>query len=72
MAGHPLKTSWYVAANELKERWPDLTESDLLYIHGDEAKLVKVVQKRRHISEEEARADVEFFIRHLNTTQNVA
>jgi hypothetical protein len=33
---------------------------------------VEVVRKRRHVSEKEARADVEFFIRHLRTDQNVA
>jgi hypothetical protein len=72
MAGNILKAHWYVAANELKERWPDLTQKDLLYVRGDQEKLVEVVRKRRHVSEKEARADVEFFIRHLRTDQNVA
>lgn len=72
MAGHILRSHWYVIANELKERWPDLTEKDLQYIYGDEGKLVEVVQKRRHISLEEARKDVEFFVRHLKTRDNVA
>lgn len=72
MTGHVLKTRWYVLANELKERWPDLTENDLSYILGSEDRLVEVVQKRRHISAKEARADVDFFIRHLKATQNVA
>jgi hypothetical protein len=57
-----LKKSWFELSTELKERWPDLTQADLDYINGDEEKLVEVVLKRRHITEEEAREDVRFFI----------
>ena len=57
-----LKKHWFELATELKERWPDLTQADLDYINGDEEKLVQVVLKRRHITEEEARRDVNFFI----------
>ena len=42
------------------------------YRELEQEKLVEVVRKRRHVSEKEARADVEFFIRHLRTDQNVA
>jgi len=47
-----LKKHWYSLFNELKERWPDLTQSDLDYISGDVRRLVEVVQKRRHIPAE--------------------
>jgi hypothetical protein len=52
--------------NELKERWPDLHQSDLEYIFGDKKKLIALVEKRRHISAEEASRDVDEF---LNTRQ---
>ena len=29
MAGNILKTNWHILSNDLKERWPDLTEKDL-------------------------------------------
>jgi hypothetical protein len=57
-----LKKHWYGILNELKERWPDLSESDLEYIFGDKNKLVDVVKKRRHISAEKAFRDVDEFV----------
>ena len=71
MAGNLLKTNWHILMNDLKERWPDLTEKDYLYIDGDQEKLVEVVQKRRHISTEDARQDVKYFLEHLNTRQRI-
>jgi len=60
-----LKKHWYSIFNDLKERWPDLNQSDLDYIGGDIGKLVEVVQKRRHISAENACEDVEEFLKKL-------
>ena len=57
-----LKKHWFVMLNDLKERWPDMTQSDLEYITGDKKKLVEVVQKRKHIPAEEALRDVEEFL----------
>ena len=67
-----LKKHWYAIFNELKERWPDLTQSDLDYIRGDQAKLSADVQKRRHISIEEARQDVDEFLNTLDIHQRLA
>ncbi len=67
-----LKKHWYSLFNELKERWPDLTQSDLEYITGDKDKLVEVVQKRRHISREGASADVAEFLDKLDVHQRIA
>jgi len=64
-----LKKHWFSLFNELKERWPDLTQSDLGYIAGDKDRLIEVVQKRRHISREKAVADVTEFLNKLNVHQ---
>jgi hypothetical protein len=69
MASNLLKKHWFSLFNELKERWPDLTQSDLEYITGDRNKLIEVVQKRRHISREEASDDVTEFLGTLNVHQ---
>jgi hypothetical protein len=66
-----LKKHWFGLFNELKERWPDLAESDLEYIFGDRNKLVDVVKKRRHISAEEALHDVDEFLETLNIHQRI-
>jgi hypothetical protein len=71
MESNLLKKHWYGIFNELKERWPDLTQSDLDYIFGDKKKLIEVVQKRRHISAEEAQQDVEEFIKTLEIHQRI-
>jgi len=56
----------------VKERWPDLTHSDVEYIDGSEDKLSEVVQMRRHISAEEARRDIDEFLRTLDVHQRIA
>jgi len=67
-----LKRKWHVLFNELKERWPDLTQSDIDYIKGDKNKLIERVQMRSHISAAEAARDVEEFLGTLNIRQRVA
>jgi hypothetical protein len=67
-----LKKHWFAIFNDLKERWPDLNQSDFDYIGGDVGKLVEVVQKRRHISAESACVDVEEFLSKLNVRQRIA
>jgi len=67
-----LKKNWFELQTELKERWPDLTQSDLDYINGDEEKLLEIVMKRRHITDEEARRDVRFFLNTLPPQQKLA
>jgi hypothetical protein len=71
MESNLLKKHWYGVFNELTERWSDLTQSDLDYIFGDKKKLVEVVQKRRHISVEEAFGDVEGFLKTLEIHQRI-
>ena len=66
-----LKKHWYVIFNELKERWPDLTQSDLDYICGEKKKLLEVVQKRRHISTGEALRDIDDFVETLDIHQRI-
>jgi hypothetical protein len=67
-----LKKYWNQIFDELKSRWPDLTAADLTYIGGDERRLVELVEKRRHISSEEAQRDVQDFLDHLNVRRRLA
>ncbi len=66
-----LKKHWYAIYNELKERWPDLTQSDLEYIFGEKKRLVEIVKRRRHISAQEASRDVDEFVATLNIHQRI-
>jgi hypothetical protein len=70
--GNLLKEQWYERINDLKERWPDLTQSDIEYIEGDQTRLIEVVQKRRHIPREEALRDVTDFISRLKVRPKLA
>ena len=72
MERNVLKKHWYILFNDLKERWPDLTQSDVDYIRGDKRKLAEIVETRRHISPEEALRDVEEFLNTLNVHQRIA
>jgi hypothetical protein len=67
-----LRKHWYSLFNELKERWPDLTQSDLYYISGDMRKLIEVVQKRRHLSQEQAQAEIQDLMGRLQLRQRIA
>jgi hypothetical protein len=71
MESNLLKKHWYGIFNELKERWPDLTQSDVDYIFGDKKRLIEVVQKRRHISAAEAQRDVDEFVKTLEIHQRI-
>jgi len=67
-----LRKHWYAIFNELKERWPDLTQSDLDYIVGNTNRLIEVVERRRHIAAKKAAEDVEEFVATLNVHQRVS
>jgi hypothetical protein len=69
--GEPFKKHWYAIFNELKERWPALTQSDLDYICGERKRLTAVVKKRRHIAAEEASRDVDEFVETLDIHQRL-
>ena len=72
MERNVLKRKWYVLFNELKQRWPDLTQSDIDYITADKKRLIEIVRRRRHFSEAEAVRDVEEFLNTLDARQRVA
>jgi hypothetical protein len=69
MYRNALKKTWFTLTKELKERWPDMTQSDFEYISGREDRLVAVVEKRRHISKAEAQRDVQEFLSRLDPRQ---
>ena len=71
MERNVLKHKWYVLFNELRERWPDLAQSDIEYINGDKNKLIERVQARRHTTAVEAARDVEQFLNTLEA-RNIA
>jgi hypothetical protein len=64
-----LKKNWFTLMKELKERWPDMTQSDIDYISGHEDRLIEIVEKRRHISRTEAERDVSEFLDNLDPKQ---
>jgi hypothetical protein len=72
MERNVLKKKWYVLFNELKERWPDFTQSDIDYINAEKKRLIEIVRRRRHLSETEAARDVEDFLNTLDARQRVA
>jgi hypothetical protein len=72
MERNVLKRKWYVLFNELKERWPDFTQSDIEYINADKKRLIEIVRRRRHLSDAEAALDVEEFLNTLDIRQRVA
>jgi hypothetical protein len=72
MERNVLKRKWYVLFNELKERWPDFTQSDIDYINADKKRLIEIVRRRRHLSETDAARDVEDFLNTLDVRQRVA
>ena len=67
-----LKKKWHVLFNELKERWPDLTQSDIHYIAANKERLIEIVEQRRHVSANEASRDVDEFLATVNTRQRIA
>ena len=67
-----LRRNWNHLFNDLKERYPDLTENDFKYIQGDEERLVETVSARRHISLNEAQRDVREFLDGLNPRRRPA
>jgi len=66
-----LKKHWYSIFNELKERWPDLTQSDVEYIYGDRTKLAEVLKKRRHVATGEVLRDIDEFVETLDIHQRI-
>ena len=67
MERNVLKKKWHVLFNDLKERWPDLTQSDIDYIAGNKERLIETIEVRRHVSEDEASRDVDEFVATVNT-----
>ncbi len=41
-----IKGDWNVAKGKLKQKWGQLTDNDLAYVHGKEDELLGRIQKR--------------------------
>lgn len=53
MNAQTLKGNWHIAKGKLKQKYADLTESDLRYIEGKEEELVGRIQKLTGATREE-------------------
>ena len=67
-----LKKLWNSIHRELQERWPGLTHGDLEYINGDRDKLIETIQKREHLSAEDAAKEVQDFLQRVSMKRNIA
>ena len=47
-----MKGDWNIAKGKLKQRWADLTDSDLTFVEGKEDELIGRIQKRTGESRE--------------------
>ncbi|WP_373509856.1 CsbD family protein [Thiocapsa sp.] len=54
-----IRGNWEQAKGELKVRWANLTDDDLLLIDGEKDKLVGSLQEKYGITKEEALKQVE-------------
>jgi uncharacterized protein YjbJ (UPF0337 family) len=58
-----LKGKWLQLKGEVKSRWGKLTDDDLDRAHGDAEKLIGRVQERYGYQRDEAKREVDDFLR---------
>jgi uncharacterized protein YjbJ (UPF0337 family) len=58
-----LKGKWHQIKGEVKSKWGQLTDDDLDRVSGDAEKLVGQVQERYGYSRDQAKREVDDFIR---------
>lgn len=71
MDWHEVQTHWADYRDQVKAKWPKLTQHDLDVIHGDRSALVSEISKRYGISRDEALEqlyDFESTLTHVNDT----
>ncbi|MBK1725174.1 CsbD family protein [Thiocystis violacea] len=56
-----IKGKWTELKGNVKERWADLTDDDLLAVEGERDKLVGKIQERYGVAKEEAERQVDEF-----------
>ncbi|KXX66433.1 CsbD family protein [Marichromatium gracile] len=59
MNWNEVKGKWTEMKGQVKARWADLTDDDLLAIEGERDKLVGKIQERYGLAKEEAERQVE-------------
>lgn len=52
------KNQWHHLRDEVKEKWTELTDEDLLYISGEKNKLIEKLQERYSLSRESAEREI--------------
>jgi len=60
-----IKGKWKQLKGNMKKRWADLTDDDLQYAEGNHDYLVGRVQERYGRSKDEAKREVDDFVRDL-------
>jgi uncharacterized protein YjbJ (UPF0337 family) len=63
----PLKENWTQIKNKLKEKYPQLTESDLAYTQGKEEQLLDKLQIKTHKPRRELEKEIENLLKVTST-----
>lgn len=57
-----LKGKWNQIKGDIKMKWADLTDSDLLRVEGSEDKLVGLLQEKYGYSKDKAKQEIDKFM----------
>ncbi len=52
------KAQWHHLKGEIKVKWTELTDEDILYISGEKNKLIEKLQERYSLSRESAEREL--------------
>jgi len=52
------KAQWHHLKDEIKVKWTELTDEDILYISGEKNKLIEKLQERYSLSRESAEREL--------------
>jgi len=61
-----LKARWTQLRGEIKKRWGELTDDEVVQINGERDKLAGLIQERYALTKEEALEQIDRFLEHLN------
>lgn len=53
-----LRAQWHHLKDDIKEKWTELSDEDLLYISGEKNKLIEKLQERYSLSRESAEREI--------------
>jgi uncharacterized protein YjbJ (UPF0337 family) len=64
----PIKNNWTHLKAKLKEKYPQLTESDLMYTEGKEDQLLEKLQIKTHKPRRQLEKEIENLLQTTTTT----